>query len=176
MLIRSAMSKKLRGHCTAEDIWQETLAQAWRDRAKHEWRGGVAFRAWLFEIAKNRVRDAARGLATAKRGAGRSPARFSDLESSPSASISAFLPGDSQTPSRIAARAERVKVLREALAQLPPDLEAILRMHILEERTMEAIAEQLGIGLSAAWHRFRKGSEILVRLLPGGAEPSSGGA
>src|SRR5262245_50429790 len=101
VLIRSAMGRQLREHCSAEDIWQETLTQAWRDRAKHEWRGEAAFRAWLFEIAKNRIRDAARGLATAKRGAGRAPARFSELGSSPSVSISAFLPGDSQTPSRI---------------------------------------------------------------------------
>jgi len=175
VLIRTAMGRKLSEHCTAEDIWQETLGQAWRDRAKHEWRGEAAFRAWLFEIAKNRIRDAARGLATEKRGGGKTPARFSELGSSPSASISAFLPGDSRTPSRIVARAEKPEVLREALSNLPPDLEAILRMHFLEEQTMEAIAERLGIGLSAAWHRFRKGSEMLARLLPGGAGPSSGG-
>jgi RNA polymerase sigma factor (sigma-70 family) len=174
VLIRSAMGKKLREHSSPEDIWQETLAQAWRDRAKHEWRGEAAFRAWLFEIAKNRIRDAARGLATAKRGAGEAPARFSELGSSPSASISGFLPGDSQTPSRIVARSEKAEVLREALAALPPDLEAILRMHLLEEQTMEAIAAKLGIGVSAAWHRFRKGSEMLARILPG-ADASSAG-
>jgi DNA-directed RNA polymerase specialized sigma24 family protein len=40
-------------------------------------------------------------------------------------------------------------------------------MHLLEELTMEVVAERLGIGLSAAWRRFRRGSEMLARILPG---------
>src|SRR5206468_2651342 len=105
-----------------------------------------------------------RSFATEKRGAGRGAARFSELASSSSGSPSRFLPGDSQTPSRIAARGEKGEALRKALSQLPPDLERIVRMHLLEEVTMEAIAERLGIGVSAAWHRFRKGSEMLARI------------
>jgi len=46
-------------------------------------------------------------------------------------------------------------------------------MHLLEEMTMEAIAERLGLGLSAAWHRFRKGSEMLARILPPGTGDAS---
>jgi RNA polymerase sigma factor (sigma-70 family) len=177
VVIGSAMSKKLREHCSAEDIWQETLTHAWRDRAQHEWRGPAAFRAWLFEIARNRIREVARSLATEKRGAGRGPARFSELGSSSSASTSGFLPGDSQTPSRIVARGEKFEAMREALSALPPDLEEIVRMHLLEELTMEVIAERLEIGLSAAWHRFRKGSEMLARVLPGWTgDASSGGS
>jgi hypothetical protein len=41
---------------------------------------------------------------------------------------------------------------------------------------MESIAAQLGIGLSAAWHRFRKGSEHLARVLPGWVDDGSSGA
>jgi DNA-directed RNA polymerase specialized sigma24 family protein len=48
-------------------------------------------------------------------------------------------------------------------------------MHVIEELTMESIAERLGIGLSAAWHRYRKATELLSRILrPGGEDASSG--
>jgi RNA polymerase sigma factor (sigma-70 family) len=177
VVIGSSMSKKLREHCSPEDIWQETLTHAWRDRAQHTWEGPNAFRAWLFEIARNRIREVARGLSAEKRGAGERTAKFSELATNALSSTGANLPLDSQTPSRIVSKDERRAATREAVASLPPDIRDIVRMHLLEEQTMEAIAEKLGIGVSAAWHRFRKGSEILARILPGGAgEMSSAGS
>ncbi len=171
VVIASSMSKALREHCSPEDIWQETLAQAWNARHEHRWQGATAFRAWLFEIARNRIRDAARRLRTDKRGAGRPAARLSDLESGRSGSAGR-LPPDSSTPSRFLMHAERAEAMHKALAELPPDLAPIVRMHLLEELTMDVIAERLGIGVSAAWRRFRKGTELYTKLL----EKWSGGA
>lgn len=182
VVIASAMSKSLREHCSAEDIWQETLTHAWRDRAQHRWTGPAAFRAWLFEIARNRIRETVRHAAAAKRGGARRTARFSELQpraassDAGSVSISANLPLDSQTPSRIVSREEKVAVTREALAELPPELRDIVRLHVIEELTMEAIAERLGIGLSAAWHRYRKATELLSKRLRSGAGDASLGA
>jgi RNA polymerase sigma factor (sigma-70 family) len=173
VVIGSSMSKKLREHCSPEDVWQETLTHAWRDRAQHRWDGPGAFRAWLFEIARNRIREIARNLSAEKRGAGERTARFSELATGSSSSIVGNLPLDSQTPSRIVSKDERRAAAREAVASLPADLRDVVRMHLLEERTMEAIAAKLGIGVSAAWHRFRKGSEMLARLLPGGIGDAS---
>jgi RNA polymerase sigma factor (sigma-70 family) len=167
VVIGSAMSKQLREHCTPEDIWQETLAHAWRDREQHRWVDLGAYRAWLFEIARNRIREAARGLAAQKRGAGRRTDRFSELPIPTAGSPSALLPGDSETPSRIVARGEKHAALEKALIELPPELAEIVRLHVLEEMTMESVAERLGIGLSAAWRRFRKGSDMLTRTVPG---------
>jgi len=174
VVIGSSMSKKLRENCSPEDIWQETLTHAWRDRAQHRWEGQGAFRAWLFEIARNRIREVARGLSAEKRGAGERTARFSELTSSSTTSMAANFPLDSQTPSRIVSKDERRAAAREAVASLPADVREVVRMHLLEEQTMEAIAAKLGIGVSAAWHRFRKGSEMLARILPGGDASSAG--
>ncbi len=171
VVLASSMSKALREHCAPEDIWQETLVQAWNARHEHRWQGPAAFRGWLFEIARNRIRDAARKLRTDKRGAGRPAARLSDLESGRTSSAGG-LPPDSSTPSRILMHAERAEAMRQALAELPPDLEPIVRMHLHEELTMELIAERLGIGVSTAWRRFRKGAELYTKLL----EKWSGGA
>ena len=95
VVIDSTMSKKLRQHCSPEDIWQETLERAWRGRGQHEWRGPAAFRAWIFEIARNRVREVGRSLATVKRGGGQAPLRFSELGSTASASTPRGMPADS---------------------------------------------------------------------------------
>jgi RNA polymerase sigma-70 factor (ECF subfamily) len=164
VVIASSMGRQLRSQCTAEDIWQETLAQAWSARGQYRWRGRAAFRAWLFEIARNRIRDAARNVQAQKRGAGRPAARFSELESGQSKSASALLPADSTTPSRKLMRAEKAAALEKALAALPPDLEPVVRMHLLDGLTMEVIAKRLGIGISAAWRRFRKGSALFKEM------------
>jgi RNA polymerase sigma factor (sigma-70 family) len=165
VVIASSMSKSLQSQCTAEDIWQETLAAAWTARDRHRWQGLAAFRAWIFEIARNRIRDAARNVQAEKRGGGRPAARFSELKSSGSSSFSRMLPPDSATPSRLLMHAERAAAMQKALAALPPDLEPVVRMHLVEELTMEVIAKKLGIGISAAWRRFRKGSELYTRLI-----------
>ncbi len=165
VVIASSMSKSLRAQCSAEDIWQETLADAWSARGQYRWRGSAAFRAWIFEIARNRIRDAARNLETEKRGAGRAAARFSEMGSGQSSALSRLLPPDSVTPSWILIHAERAAAMEKALAALPPELEPIVRMHLLEDLTMEVIAERLGIGVSTAWRRFRKGSEIYSSML-----------
>ncbi len=172
-VIASAMSRQLRTQCTPEDVWQETLVHAWRDREQHRWRGETVFRAWLLEIARHRILESVRNLGTAKRGGGERTSRFSELGSTSSSSTSGLLPADSQTPSRIVARGEKSEALLEALASLPPDLEAILRLHLFDGLTMEEIAGQLGIGLSAAWHRFRKGSAMIEEILPGGIDDAS---
>ncbi len=170
VVIASSMSKQLREHSSPEDIWQETLALAWRDRAQHSFETTAAFRAWLFEIAKNRIRETARRLASRKRGSGNAAKRMSDLGASSRAELH---PADSITPSRIVSRSERKEAVERALAELPPKLGLILRLHLIDELTMETIAERLGIGVSAAWHRYRKGSELIARSLPGWANDSS---
>jgi RNA polymerase sigma-70 factor (ECF subfamily) len=174
VVIASSMSRSLRAHVSPEDIWQETLMQAWRARDQHRWEGTSAFRAWLFQIARNRIRDAARNLKADKRGAGRPAARFSDLPDNTSQASSGMLPPDSVTPSRILMHAERAVAIQGALAALPPDLEPVVRLHLLEGLTMEVIAKRLGIGTSAAWRRFRKGSDIFSSRLSAWESGGSG--
>jgi len=165
VVIASSMSKNLRSHCAPEDIWQETLTRAWYAREAYRWQGSVAFRAWLFEIARNCIRDTVRRIDAAKRGGGQPAQRISDLGSQSSSSASGMQPPDSVTPSRILMHAERAAAMQRALATLPPELESVVRMHVLEELTMEVIAERLGIGVAAAWRRFRKGTALYSKQM-----------
>jgi RNA polymerase sigma-70 factor, ECF subfamily len=176
VVISSSMGRSLRDRCSPEDIWQETLTQAWKARGEHQWQGKTAFRAWLFEIARNRIRDAARRMKTEKRGAGRPDDRIADPGNGQSSSHRSPEPPDSVTPSRVLMHAERVAAMERALSALPPELADVVRLHLLEELPMIEVARRLEIGVSMAWRRYRKAVELYTRLLsdgPGGARARS---
>jgi DNA-directed RNA polymerase specialized sigma24 family protein len=50
------MSRSLKARLRPEEILQESLLHAWRDRRQAEWRGLRAFRSWLLSIIDNRIR------------------------------------------------------------------------------------------------------------------------
>lgn len=171
VVIDGWMGTKLKGLLSAEDIWQETLVSAWTSGAQHQWKDKRTYRNWMLSIAKNRIRDHARWLNREKRGGGRAPALFSEmgarngLESG--ASLASLLPAGSTTPSRLAATNERAVAMRAALKGLDVDQALILRLHLFEEREMTEVATELGIGLGAAWYRFRQASVAYAQLLAG---------
>ncbi len=165
VVIEHRMNAGLKRRVTPEDIWQETLLQAWRDRKRCEWRGIKSFRSWLLTIIDNRIRDTVAREGAAKRGGGTVTSPFSSLQSSRS-SASAFPAGiASTTPSRIAMFQEQAKTIRVVLDSLPDELRDVVRMRLLEQHSIEGIAERLGIGASAVRHRFRKGAELYQRRL-----------
>ncbi|MCE9635307.1 MAG: sigma-70 family RNA polymerase sigma factor [Planctomycetes bacterium] len=166
VVIASSMGAHVRAWCDPEDVWQETLALAWRDRAQHRWETPEAYRTWLVTIARNRIRDIARSLGTVKRGAKRT-GLFGDIDGGKSAPFEAYLPAGSTTPSRVAHHSERARRMSDALATLGDDDREFLTAHLFEERTMESIAAERSISLSAAWRRFRKASETYAAALAG---------
>ena len=158
------MSQQLRAQISPEDIWQDTLCGAWQNRGQYRWEGPRPFRAWLLEIAHNRIRDAARRMTSIKRGGKMRMAQLSGSTDGSGGALSQ-LPAGSTTPSRVLAHKESAAAMDAALRELPAELEPLVRMYLFEDLTMETIAERLGIGVAAAWYRFRKGSEIYARRL-----------
>ncbi len=63
--------------------------------------------------------------------------------------------------------------MRSALLSLPEELRAVVRLRYFEELPVDSVAGQLGIGISAVKHRFRKGAalyhERIQQLLEGGS-------
>ncbi|MCE9635314.1 MAG: RNA polymerase sigma factor [Planctomycetes bacterium] len=166
VIIDRSMGPVVRGVCQAEDVWQETLALAWRDRAQHTWTDVRAYRSWLITIAKNRIRKIARDATTEKRGGKGTRALFSDFEQAEGvSSLGNLLPAGSETPSRVASSRERSRVMLAALAELPEEDQALLQARLFEERPMEDVAGEMGIHLSAAWRRFRKALEAYTKRL-----------
>ncbi|MBK8099114.1 MAG: RNA polymerase sigma factor [Planctomycetes bacterium] len=153
----------LRQHVQPEDVWQETLCCAWRDRLQHTWSTLSAYRAWLLTIARHRIADLARHQGRDKRGGGIAPARFSDLAAGEP--VSHMLPAHTTTPSRIADHRERAAIMRRVLESLPPELGDIVRLRLFEELSIRAAAEQLGVALSTAKERFVRGLQEYQRRL-----------
>jgi RNA polymerase sigma factor (sigma-70 family) len=161
--IEMRMSAALKKRLSPEDIWQETLLYAWRDRTKCEWRGLKSFRSWLLTVMDRRIRDAAAHEAAAKRGGGQSPVPFSTLEQTESRGTQdSPFPGPvgSTTPSRIAIHREQAAAMRVALELLPVEFRDVVRMRLFEQLKVEEIATRLSIGASAVRHRFRKGARM----------------
>lgn len=167
VVIEQWMGADLRARTTAEDLWQETLAAAWRDHEKHEFRDPASFRGYLLQIARHRLLDAVDVHKAQKRGGGAASLSIDET------GILAALPVASTTPSRVAMYRERADAMRSALASLPPELGTLVRGHHFEQRPMTEVAAALGIPLATAWSRFRRGLELYAKALHGSRRTES---
>lgn len=170
VVIEARMSAALKARHSPEDILQEALLHAWRDRHSHEWHGQKVFRNWLLTIIDHRIRDLAVRESAQKRGGDRVETPFSSLRPpgglAADSSDTAALPGmASTTPSRIAIYNETAAAMRAALRALPEEQREIVRLRLFEQLSVEEIAERLQLGPSAVRHRFRKGAELYEQQL-----------
>src|SRR5438876_1331098 len=110
-------------HQLAEEVVQETWLTAVRRARDFDPRRG-SFRAWLFGIAANIVRDQLRGTLTARK---RVVALAGD-------GVAAPAPDTDERAIRIA----------QTLAALPPRQEQVLRSKYLDQMSVQAIADAWG--------------------------------
>lgn len=152
--IGQRMGPLLRERLSPEDLWQETLLHVWRDRGGVQWRGWPALRAWVMQVAENRIRHAAEQARTARRGGGATPASLDATRDAPPPPVA------STTPSRVASFAEQGEAMRQAVEDLPEEVREVVRLRLLEEVPVLDVAARLGIGESAVKHRFRRGAML----------------
>jgi RNA polymerase sigma factor (sigma-70 family) len=135
---------------------QETLLRAWNARSTLQWRGYRAFRSWLLTIADHCIADARERLFTAKRGAG----NVGSLNYSNGDRYAFEDPAASTTPSQVARYKEEALIIRAALADLPDDVQEIVRLRLFEQVPLQSIATRLGLPLSTVQHRIRRGAAL----------------
>lgn len=123
--IAARLSPDLRARVDPEDLAQEVLLAVHKGLDGFEDRGNRAFFAWLFQLAENRIKDAADYFDAGKR----QPApRARRSQTSPSGAL---------------VRAEALARVRDAVASLPEDYRRVIQLRRLEEREVPEVARLL---------------------------------
>jgi RNA polymerase sigma-70 factor (ECF subfamily) len=163
----------LRPKQDASDLVQLSLLEAHRAFATFQGEDFAQWLAFLRRILERNATDAVRHYGAAKRQAGR------EIALHPQASDASSLEGpqlaaSSETPSVEALRHEQSDRLRQAITQLSPDHQEIIRLRNLEQLPFEEIAERMNRTRPAVqmlWMRaLKKLEEILQQT-----DPSLGG-
>ena len=157
VLVHYKMSAELRGAVEAEDILQEVFLAAAQDMRNFTYRSPGSLMAWLSRIADHVIVDQARFQNRGKRQAGEM-LRFRS-ESNPAGPE----PADPETPSRVFAQAEGVRMLLKKLDVLPAEYREMILLAKFEGLTTAEISSRLGksresvaLTLHRALKRFRE--------------------
>ena len=129
-----------------DDLVQETLLHAWRNRA--QFRGDASLLTWVLSIAKNRVKMRLRAL-------GSRPA-FGAIDRE-------------ELPADVVRSDESAAAVRRALDAIDPDHADVLLRRYFEGRTVREIAGALGESEKAVESRLHRAREALrEKLVQGG--------
>lgn len=134
----------------AEDLLQETYAQAWLSFAAYE--PGTNCRAWLFKILMNKLEhQRRRRYALLKRTA--------DADTELLAQTIAYVPPVGQ-------ELKDAEVLA-ALERIPPRFREVVLLADVEEFSYREIAEMLGVPTGTVMSRLSRGRKLLREMLAG---------
>ena len=133
--------------CDVEDYVAETLLRAYSHR---DWRRVERSKSFLFQIARNLVRDAMRRKEIARFDL------FADMDA-------LGLADQAPSPEAALCQQQRRQLLRDAIERLPVAQQELVRLRWLREMSVECIAKRLGLcvstvekRLAAAFFRIRQ--------------------
>jgi len=165
--ITSKIGRLYRGLLDADDVLQVTYLEVFLRIGQFTPARSGGFLAWLTQIAENNLRDAIRMLNREKR-----PQPVKRLTAAMGgdsySTLMGNLVGSGTTPSRGAAACEIQSIVKEALADLPPDYAKVVRLYDLEFRPIEEVAEAMGRSRGAV-HMLRSRGHDRLRELFGEA-------
>lgn len=128
----------LRTRVSEEDVFQDTLLEAYRSLGEFTDAGPGSFRRWLFRVAENRIRDLNKYHTRQRRDMGRVQARTGDEET-----LLGLLATDGTSPSSGAHRAELVGRVVERIETLDDPVREVVVARAIEDLTFREIAERL---------------------------------
>jgi RNA polymerase sigma-70 factor (ECF subfamily) len=147
--VRSFMAMKIKDRQVAEELMQETMVSVWNKALQFDPQRGNAS-AWIFTIARNIRIDFYRR---------RRPAF--------DANDPAFVADDAPSADREFERMQDSALLREAMAELPPEQMDVLKRAFFDDVSHSAIATELGLPLGTVKSRIRLAFEKLRMALEG---------
>jgi RNA polymerase sigma factor (sigma-70 family) len=161
---------RIQSQVADEDIMQQAYFAAFSNAAQLRGSSENEICKWLSKIANNILVDVIRMLTRKKRGDG----RVEDLEELLK-NESKRTRGDSKTPSRLAARHERVHALSEAMNDLHAIERPYLELHYIDGLSVKEIAKRLQVGESTAYARLAGARlSLQVALVRRGITSTSG--
>ena len=153
LLARTQIDLHLKGRVDASDLVQETYLDACRDFSRFRGASERELLGWLRQILIcNLARAAQRQLVAKRRDARRDVSldlHLQDLERS-AARFEAVLLSPQSTPSHQAQRRERVALVADHLARLPPDYRDVIVLRNLEGLPFSEVAKRMGRSPGAA--------------------------
>ncbi|MEM9588498.1 MAG: sigma-70 family RNA polymerase sigma factor [Planctomycetota bacterium] len=130
----------------AEDLVQETFLRVYRARYRYE--PGAKFSTWLFTIAGNVARNAARSVRRRQEVSEIDAPKTGD-ESSPQILASAAVEASGLMPARVVEGGERAEIVRAAIGMLGERQQMALMLSRFENMSYAEIAETMEMSTKA---------------------------
>ncbi len=143
LLARLQLDQRLRGKMDPSDIVQQTLLEAYRDRAQFCGTTEGEKTAWLRKILAHNLADVARRFGRKKRDVGLERSLQASLDRS-SVRLDAWLAAETPSPSQNAERNDQLAHLADALSQLPDDQRRTIELFHLEGLSTREVGHRLG--------------------------------
>ena len=172
LLSRLQLGPQMRGRLEASDLVQQTLLDAYRDRAAFRGSTEEELAAWLRRMLACNLVDARRALGREKRDITRERSLEQQLEES-CLRLEACLEAVQTSPSGRAVRNEQLLLLAAALQQLPDAQREVIELHHLQEISLAQTAAALNRSQASVAGLLRRGLRGLRQLLD---EPTAWGA
>lgn len=160
-VIEMRLDRRLRARVDPSDVVQETELTAFQQLSGFLAQRGVPFRVWLRRTAQERLIDVRRRHLDADR---RAVSREISLPDRSALYLAHSLLADQTSPSRLVARAELIREVRRALAELPEIDREVLLLRNFESLSNTEAAYVLGISPDAASKRLGR-AVIRLRVL-----------
>jgi RNA polymerase sigma-70 factor (ECF subfamily) len=143
LLAEMHLDRRLQAKLDASDVVQQTLLEAHRDQDKFRGQTDEELAAWLRQALVNNLANAARDFARAKRDVRREQSLPASIGHS-SCRLEAWLASGDSSPSHRAERNEQLRLLADALAQLPPAQHEVVVLRYLHGWPIADVANHLG--------------------------------
>jgi RNA polymerase sigma-70 factor (ECF subfamily) len=134
----------------ADDLAQATLLRVYQNIHRYRFQASFeAFQAWLWQIGENVWKNAVRDRQAVKRGPSTEALDCGEAEKPVSSPLGAAFAEAPATPEEMVLSAERVKILREAIEELPPGMRQCTELRLFADLDYREISDVMGIGLSS---------------------------
>lgn len=150
----------------AEDMTQETFMKAVQGLS--EFRGDAGLKTWLFEIARNVIRHELRRRRAAKRDAPETPIEDWSEEQSRARGSSAagkLAAGEQEHPLSRLLSEETLRLVSEALADLPPKMRNCMLLYTHQERKYREIAVLTRLSINTVKSHIHQARQLLKARL-----------